>query len=116
MAGISTCKEANSFLLEYFPQFNRKFGGEPNETFSTFVLVPSSCDLDRLLSAELTRMAFLAGTKVTLLLSEKYGLCALINGAFYSIRCMDDLPHAHKKPFGLEKFPESFWNYFMSIS
>ena len=117
MAGISTCEEANFFLPEYLPRFNRQFGTEPKETFSAFVPVPSSCDLDRLLSVELTRSlsggstvsisnrtflieqdAFLGGTKVTLLLSERHGLRALINGAFYTIRCLDDLPRAPQGP------------------
>jgi len=124
MAGISTCKEANSFLLEYLPQFNRKFGAEPKESFSAFVPVPSSCDLDRLLSVELTRSlsrgstvsisnktflieqdAFLAGTKVTILLSEKYGLRALINGAFYPVRCLDDLTNKTQGPIRTGEIP-----------
>jgi hypothetical protein len=117
MAGISTCEEANSFLPEYRPRLNKQFETEPKKTFSAFVPVPSSCYLDHLLSVKLTRTlsggstvsisnrtflieqdSFLAGTKVTLLLSERHGLRALINGAFYPIRCLDDLPHVPQGP------------------
>lgn len=117
MVGISTCKEANSFLPEYLSRFNRTFGAEPKESFSAFVPVPSSCDLDRLLFVEFTKSlsrgstvsisnktflieqdAFLAGTKVTLLFSEKYGLRALINGAFYPVRCLDHLTNNPQGP------------------
>ena len=90
---------------------------EPKETYSAYVPVPSTCDLDRLLSVELTRSlsrgstisisnktflieqkAFPGRTKVTLLLSEKQGLRALINGAFYPIRCLDDLAPSTEEP------------------
>ena len=117
MAGVKTCEEANCFLLEYLPRFNRQFGVEPKETYSAYVPVPSTCDLDRLLSVELNRSlsrgstisisnktflieqkAFPGRTKVTLLLSEKQGLRALINGAFYPIRCLDDLAPSTEEP------------------
>jgi len=124
MAGATTCEEANSFLLEYLPRFNRKFGAEPKETFSAYVPIPSTCDLDRLLSVELTRSlsrgstvsiskkiflieqdAFPARTKVTLLLSEKHGLRALINGAFYPLRCLDDLAQDREGPVRTGELP-----------
>ena len=69
-----------------------------------FPPLPHTCDLDRLLCAEYQRSLscgstvslngktffidqnkFGAKTKVTLLLSEKHGLRALINGEFYPI-------------------------------
>lgn len=124
MAGVTTCEEANSFLLEYLPRFNRQFGAEPKESFSAYVPVPSTCDLDRLLSVELTRSlsrgstisisnktfmidqdTFPGRTKVTLLLSEKHGLRALINGAFYPIRCLSELAPAPEGPVRTGKLP-----------
>ena len=124
MAGVTTCEEANSFLLEYLPRFNRQFGAEPKESFSAYVPVPSTCDPDRLLSVESTRSlsrgstisisnktfmidqdTFPGRTKVTLLLSEKHGLRALINGVFYPIRCLSELAPAPEGPVRTGELP-----------
>lgn len=112
--GVSTLEEANRFLRDYRKRFNEQFSCEPEEEYSSFVPVPSTIDLDRLLCARMERSLsagstitiqgkkfqieqtiFPARTKVTLLLSEKYGLQALINGAFYPIRLLSSTQRAY---------------------
>lgn len=109
MRNITTAGEANEFLKEYIQMFNKQFSVEARESFSAYVPVPHTCDLDRLLCAEYQRVLssgstislngktffiqqnkFRAKTKVTVLLSEKHGLRALINGEFYPITMLDD--------------------------
>ena len=110
LRGINTPEEANAFLPEYIRIFNDQFAVEPAEPYSAFVPVPHTEDLDRLLCASLERSLshgstisisnklfkieqnkFPARTKVTVLLSEKHGIRALINGAFYPIHPIDKL-------------------------
>lgn len=105
---ITTLEEANKFLETYIARFNEQFAVAPKEHLSAFVPVPSAFDLDRLLSVEIPRTLstgstisisgityfieqnkFHAKTPVTVLISEKYGMRALINGAFYPIRPFD---------------------------
>ena len=102
--GISDVKAANDFLLHYIDRFNKQFAVEPVESYSAFVPVPHTEDLDRLLSVKIERSLssgstisirnklfkieqnrFPSRTKVTVLISEKFGMRALINGAFYPI-------------------------------
>lgn len=109
LRSIDTIDAANTFLPAYVEQFNKQFSVSPKESFSAFVPVPHTTDLDRLLSVEFYRKLssgstislngilflieqnhFPARTEVTLLLSEKHGLRALINGAFYPIHPFDD--------------------------
>lgn len=101
---ISSLESANNFLLSYIPDFNKQFSVEPLDAFSAFVPVSDDFDLDRLLSFTFERNLsaastvslhgslfkieqhrFPAKTHVTLLLSQKHGLRALINGEFYPI-------------------------------
>lgn len=108
LRGITSCEAANAFLPEYIRQFNAQFSVPPEERFSAFVPVPNLFDLNRLLCVEYHRKLssgstislnglsffieqkyFPAKTDVTLLLSEKHGLRALINGAFYPIRLLN---------------------------
>ena len=109
MRNINDIEQANIFLKEYIHSFNTQFAVRPKESFSAYVPVPHTCDLDRLLCAEYQRVLssgstislngktffieqnkFKAKTKVTILLSEKHGLRALINGEFYPINMLDD--------------------------
>ncbi|WEG36931.1 hypothetical protein [Amygdalobacter nucleatus] len=105
---ISSLEAANNFLLSYIPDFNKQFSVEPLDAFSAFVPVSDDFDLDRLLSVTFERNLsaastvslhgslfkieqhrFHAKTHVTLLLSQKHGLRALINGEFYPISFYD---------------------------
>ena len=109
MRNINDIEQANIFLKKYIHSFNTQFAVRPKESFSAYVPVPHTCDLDRLLCAEYQRVLssgstislngktffieqnkFKAKTKVTILLSEKHGLRALINGEFYPINMLDD--------------------------
>ncbi|MGI6546121.1 MAG: ISNCY family transposase [Fastidiosipilaceae bacterium] len=117
LRGISDVQEANAFLLEYIPMFNAQFAVEPAESYSAFVPLPHTEDLDRLLCAKLERSLssgstisirnklfkieqnkFPARTKVMILLSEKHGMRALINGAFYPIYPLDEITKKRKGP------------------
>lgn len=121
---ITSVDEANKFLAEYIFRFNEQFAVEPAESCSAFVPLPHTEDLDRLLCATLTRKLcagstisihskkfkieqsrFSAGTEVTLLLSEKHGLRALINGAFYPIYPIDNITQKEDSPVRTGDFP-----------
>lgn len=101
---ISTVEQANLFLKTFLKSFNKQFAISPANSHSAFIPVPPNCDLDRLLCAKYERSLssgstislhnilfkieqnkFFAKTKVTILLSKKHGLRALINGEFYPI-------------------------------
>lgn len=109
---IKTIEQANDFLPAYILTFNKQFAVDPAESYSAFVPVPHTEDLDRLLCAVIERKLsagstisiknkrfiieqnkFGNGTPVTLLLSEKHGLRALIRGQFYPIRPIDPITH-----------------------
>ena len=111
--GITTLEEANAFLRFYLPRFNAQFAVTPAQSFSCFVPLPHTEDLDRLLSVVLERKLssgstisiknirfrieqnkFRSGTPVTVLLSEKHGLRALISGEFYPIVPLDPVTHS----------------------
>lgn len=111
--GITTIQQANAFLPTYIPRFNEQFAVEPAESYSAFVPVPHTEDLDRLLCVVIERKLsagstisirnkrfrieqnkFGSGTPVTLLLSEKHGLRALIHGQFYPIIPIDPITNA----------------------
>lgn len=85
---ISSLEAANNFLLSYIPDFNKQFSIEPLDAFSAFVPVSDDFDLDRLLSVTFERNLSAAST-VSLLLSQKHGLRALINGEFYPVSFYD---------------------------
>lgn len=125
MRGITTIEEANEFLPEYIEIFNEQFAVEPEESFSAFVPLPHTEDLDRLLCATLTRKLshgstisinnkkfkieqnkFPAKTEVTVLLSEKHGLRALINGAFYPIYPINKITQKIEGPVRTGDFPK----------
>ena len=124
LRGIRNVQEANAFLLEYIPLFNAQFAVEPAESYSAFVPVPHTEDLDRLLCVTLERSLsagstisirnklfkieqkqFPARTKVVVLLSEKHGLRALINGAFYPIYPLDELTKKEAGPVRTGDWP-----------
>lgn len=105
---ISTVEEANCFLRTFLKRFNKQFAISPSDKHSAFVPVPDNCDLDRLLCAKYERVLssgstislhnvlfkveqnkFPSKTKVTILISQKHGLRALINGEFYPINFYD---------------------------
>lgn len=105
---ISTVEQANVFLKTFLKRFNKQFAISPANSHSAFIPVPPNCDLDRLLCAKYERHLssgstislhnilfkieqnkFFAKTKVTILLSQKHGLRALINGEFYPIHYYD---------------------------
>lgn len=105
LAEITDLAAANAFLNTYLQKFNEQFSVQPKESFSAYVPVPHTVDLDRLLCVciprslsagstisiknrifQIEQTQFRSKTKVTILLSEKHGLRALINGAFYPIR------------------------------
>ncbi len=109
MRNIKTPDKANEFLKKYIPIFNKQFSVEAKDSITAYVPVPNTCDLDRLLCSEYQRVLssgstislngktflieqnkFRAKTKVTLLLSEKHGLRALINGEFYPIKMLNN--------------------------
>jgi transposase len=109
---IKTIEQANDFLPVYIPMFNDQFAVNPAESYSAFVPVPHTEDLDRLLCAVIERKLsagstisiknkrfiieqnkFGNGMPVTLLLSEKHGLRALIRGQFYPIHPIDPVTH-----------------------
>lgn len=113
---ITNMVQANLFLKKYISTFNKQFGVAPKEQISAFVPVPHTVDLDRLLCAQLTRSLskgstisilnalyqiehdkFPPKTKVHLLISEKHGLRALINGAFYPIYPIDRITFKKNK-------------------
>lgn len=113
MHGITTLKEANAFLKAYIQRFNTQFAVPPAESYSAFVPLPHTEDLDRLLSYVLERKLcsgsiisiknvhfridqnkFRSGTPVTVLLSEKHGIRALISGEFYPIVPLDPVTHS----------------------
>jgi len=104
LAEITDLTTANAFLNTYLQKFNEQFSVQPKESFSAYVPVPHTVDLDRLLCVciprslsagstitiknrifQIEQTQFRSKTKVTILLSEKHGLRALINGAFYPI-------------------------------
>lgn len=110
---IATIEAANAFLCAYLPHFNAQFAVPPADTYSAFVPLPHTEDLDRLLSVVLERKLsagstvsvnnirfridqdkFRSGTPVTLLLSEKHGLRALISGEFYPIVPLDPITYS----------------------
>jgi transposase len=124
LRGITSMQEANKFLADYIPVFNEQFTVEPEEAFSAFVPLPHTEDLDRLLCASLSRKLsagstisirskkfkieqnkFPAKTEVTVLLSEKHGLRALINGAFYTIYPIDKVTQKRQGPIRTGDFP-----------
>ena len=109
LQGITSVSEANAFLPLFIERFNEQFSVEAKDSFSAFVPVPHTTDLNRLLCVEFYRKLgsgstisldhnvfmidqnkFQSKTPVTLLLSEKHGLRALINGEFYPIRPFAD--------------------------
>ena len=113
LRNIDTMEQANAFLLQFLPDFNRQFAVEPVERYSAFVPLPHTEDLDRLLSVVLQRKLssgstisiknvhfridqnrYPAKTPVTVLMDEKHGLRALINGQFYPIYPLDPITHA----------------------
>ena len=111
LAGVTDMEQANAFLQNYILRFNEQFCVEAqDDSYKAYVPVPLSCDLDRLLSVRLTRCLstgstvsikgipfkihqnrFPAKTQVTILLSEKHGLRALINGEFYPIESVSTI-------------------------
>lgn len=124
LRGIKTMQEANAFLPEYIEKFNAQFSVEPEEAYSAFVPLPHTEDLDRLLCVTLERKLsagstvsiqgkkfkieqnkFPARTAVTLLLSEKHGLRALINGEFYPIYPLDNVTQKRKGPIRAGDLP-----------
>jgi len=114
MRGITSMEKANLFFeKEYINLFNEQFSVEPKESYSAFVPIPHTIDLDRLLSVKLERSLssgstisicnklfkieqdrFSAREKVTVLLSKKHGLRALISGEFYPIYPIDEISYA----------------------
>ena len=124
LRGISSAQEANSFLQDYVNIFNEQFKVEPAESYSAFVPVPHTEDLDRLLSVTLERSLssgstisirnklfkieqnrFPARTKVTVLLNEKHGMRALINGSFYPIYPIDKITQNEEGIVRTGEFP-----------
>lgn len=124
LRGIKSMEKANQFLLEYREIFNKQFAVEPQEKFSAFVPLPHTEDLDRLLSVTFTRKLssgstisiqnklfkieqdiFPAKTTVTVLLSEKHGLRALINGNFYPISPLNNITKKEEGPVRTGDFP-----------
>lgn len=110
---IKTLKEANAFLLTFIRRFNEQFAVAPAAAYSAFVPLPHTENLENLLSVVFQRKLcsgstisiknirfrieqnkFPSGTPVTVLLSEKQGLRALISGAFYPIVPLDPVTHA----------------------
>ena len=56
MRGITSMEKANLFFeKEYINLFNEQFSVEPKESYSAFVPIPHTIDLDRLLSVKLER-------------------------------------------------------------
>lgn len=113
MNNITTIDEANNFLKTYIPLFNTQFGVEPADSYSAFVPLPHTFDLDRLLCSVITRKLssgstisinnslflieknnFPCKTKVDVLISEKHGIRALINGEFYPIIPLDPISYS----------------------
>ena len=113
LRNIKTLDEANAFLKSYIPRFNEQFAVEPAAAYSAFVPVPPTENLETLLSVVFQRKLcsgstislkntrfrieqnkFYSGTPVTVLLSEKHGLRALISGEFYPIVPLDPLSQA----------------------
>lgn len=109
MRNIDDMGRANIFLKEYIHSFNAQFAVKPKEAFSAYVPVPETCNLDRLLCVKYQRKLskgstislngktffikqdkFNAKTDVTILLSERIGLKALINDTFYPITMLSD--------------------------
>ena len=113
LRNIKTLDDANAFLKTYIPRFNEQFAVEPAAAYSAFVPVPHTENLDNLLAVVFQRKLcsgstisiknirfrieqnkFYSGTPVTVLLSEKHGLRALISGEFYPIVPLDPITHA----------------------
>lgn len=136
LRGIKTMKDANQFLLDYLDIFNRQFAVEPEDPYSAFVPLPPTEDLDRLLCVTFRRKLsagstvsiqnrlfkieqklFPAKTEVTVLLSEKLGLRALINGVFYPIFPLNSITKKEEGPVRTGDFPlvveELIYNYLL---
>lgn len=115
--GIHDIDAANRFLPSFIQDFNEKFAVPAKSTENAFQKVPAHIDLDRLLSVcfertlsrgssiSLHRRKFVIEqdrytrpVKVQVLLSEKHGLRALINGCFYPIYPLGADREAWKNP------------------
>ncbi|NLA53183.1 MAG: ISNCY family transposase [Clostridiales bacterium] len=113
LRNLKTVEEANEFLKSYIILFNEKFAVPPADSYSAFVPLPHTEDLDRLLCAVIERklssgstisiqnkrfridqQRFPSGTPVTVLLSEKNGIQALVHGQFYPIVPIDRITQA----------------------
>jgi hypothetical protein len=56
LAGISTIKEANKFLENYWPKHNKRFAVEPAQTADMHKPVPTDVDLDAILCIKTERV------------------------------------------------------------
>lgn len=55
LAGVSTLDEANRFLEDYLPIYNRRFAVQPAQATDLHRPRPASCELDRILCIKTTR-------------------------------------------------------------
>ena len=113
LRNIKTVQEANEFLKSFVVLFNEQFAVPPSASYSAFVPLPYTEDLDRLLCAVIERklssgstisiqnkrfridqQSFPSGTPVTVLLSEKNGIQALVQGELYPIVPIDNITQA----------------------
>ena len=101
---ITTLEEANEFLINYIPKFNKKFSIEPENPQSSFMKLPKYVNLDYLLSVKYVRTVdvsncisisgttFLIETKeilhkkkVEICISKRIGMKVRFNNKWYKI-------------------------------
>ncbi len=101
---IKTIEEANKFLINYIPKYNKKFGVVPIKSDSVYLKLPKRYDLDELLCVRFDRVIDNAGvfsikntkfqvldrslppkTKIQIFLSEKIGMRVKANNKIYDV-------------------------------
>lgn len=108
---ITNIELANEFLPSFMEKYAKKFGVKAEKTESKFVKVPKYVNLDTLLCAKFTRMidnsgcfslsgerfqvitdTFVPKTKVTILMSKKFGIKVLEKDKMYDVLNCNELP------------------------
>ena len=107
---ITNIQEANNFLIEYIPKYNKQFSVKAENDKSEFISLPPKVNLDILLSVKFDRTIDNSGTfsiknnkfqvndkhipaksKVQVLISEKLGIKVFFNNELYSVTPLNGL-------------------------
>lgn len=107
--GIKDVDSANTFLKQYIPEYNKKFGVKPKDRYTAFVKLPKGINLDIILTAKFTRTPDAGNTislkkqlfkieckeilhkkHVEILISKKIGMKAYYNGKLYALTPLVD--------------------------